>query len=46
MTTKIVLENIADTALTTLVGSKIASIVYLTDDTANSTPPTAAFNAR
>ena len=34
MTTKIVLENIADTSLATLTGPKVSSIVYVGDDTA------------
>ena len=44
MTTKITLNNIADTALATLTGPKITTIVYPGDDTATDTAGGATIN--
>jgi hypothetical protein len=44
MTTKIDLTNIADTALTTLTGPKVTTIVYIGDDTATDTAGGATIN--
>jgi len=44
MTTKIDLTNIADTALTTLTGLKVTTIVYIGDDTATDTAGGATIN--
>ena len=45
MTTKIALTNIADTALATLTGPKVTTIVYPGDDTATDTAGVASIVA-